>query len=214
MAESSAAPGESTLGMDPATVNYFQSHVMGRTPAQIAADKTAAKEFFFDRFGLDFRSTQADAMGQEMIPGAMFTGFYQSPQVNYRAYTISGESVPASGWEVRDGGWAVMLTQETVVHGAFGGPDGKTLPAGAMLVYGNYNIRVEKPGNQSSRRPHPQPEPIVMHYQSFTPIVADANGNIGFICDLFHPVWGVGRARGVVQGGSIRSVLSFPPGRS
>jgi hypothetical protein len=32
--------------------------------------------------------------------------------VNYRAYIVSGRPVPTTGWEVLDGGFQMVLTEE------------------------------------------------------------------------------------------------------
>ncbi len=52
----------------------------------------------------------------------------------------------------------------------------------------------------------------MIHFESGSPIVADVDGTMHFICDLSHPRWGRGHARGtVVADGGIRNVLTFPP---
>lgn len=69
------------------------------------------------------------------------------------------------------------------------------------------NIKVDRPG--ASERG----ERIQIHFESGSPIVADVDGTRHFVCDLVHPVWGPGHARGVVLAdGAVRNVLTFPPG--
>ena len=87
----------------------FHREVMGRTPAEVDANKREAADFFRQRFGVDF-STGDIAVGVMLLPFAL------PSKINLRAYTISGESIPATGWEVRDGGWAALV-----------GPGGATL---------------------------------------------------------------------------------------
>lgn len=213
LANATLAPGESSSLTDPASVRNFQEVIMGRNSTAVSADKAAARAFFRDRFGLDFTSVaNPDVYSTEMIPGAMLLGFVENPHVNYRAYTISGESVPDEGWEVRDGGWMAMLTQDTVLHGQYGGADGRLVPAGTAVVFGNYNIKAMKAHGEGngvglSRRDRD----IIIHYESAATLLANADGILAFSCDLVHPDWGLGKARGVVEGNSIRNVLTFPP---
>ncbi|MCI0537211.1 MAG: hypothetical protein L0Z50_18500 [Verrucomicrobiales bacterium] len=155
LGESTAAPGEPGLFMDADHVNHFQHVIMQRTPAEVAAEEADAEQFFWQRFGLNFTATEPDANGVQTIPGATFQAFVQNEAANYRAYTISGESVPSQGWLVRDGGWIVTLTEDMVLHGDYGGAEGKSAPAGAVVVFGNYNILVE---NKSQHEDPPKPQ--------------------------------------------------------
>ena len=199
------APEEPGLFMDDETVYYFQEEVMGRSEAEIDAHRDAAKQYYWDQFGLNF----GVAEGPE-TEGADFTGFMQNPNANYRAYTISEDWVPSQGWMVRDGGWAAIITAEDgmVLGGEYGGEEGKWVPEGTMMVFGDYSIKVERP--QSGAPPHAD-EVIEIHFRSPLPLIEDPDGVLSFVCDLYHEEWGAGKARGVSQGGVIRNILTFPP---
>jgi len=54
--------------------------------------------------------------------------------------------------------------------------------AGASMLFGDYNIDVETPGLSN----------ILIHYQSHSPIIARADGEVSFNCDLTQPQWGLG----------------------
>ncbi|MDQ2987270.1 MAG: hypothetical protein M3R13_11245 [Armatimonadota bacterium] len=198
--------GEPLLLKGPADVDVFQRAIMGRSPAQIAQNKAAAEAFFLQRYGLDFTQTAPNAMGVESISGAMLSGFRLNPKANYRAYTISEERVPGQGWEVRDGGWSVVLEGDQLVFGEYGGASGKLVKDGAMIVFGDYNIAADRPGRHNDR-------PIIIQYFSGSPIIADMDGVTSFVCDVAHPQWGAGKARGLVEGRTIRNVVTFPPAR-
>ena len=86
--------------------------------------------------------------------------FGVDPRNEYRAYFISGMRVPPEGWVVRDGGFMAML------------------PDGGIVVYGDYNIKVTKWGKGG-----PEPEPIIIHYQSAEPIYPTPKG-LMFRCVL------------------------------
>jgi hypothetical protein len=203
LAEPTLAAGEPSIFTDAAHVGQFQQDVMGRTPAEAAQQRDLAVVYFAKRFGLDFSTATPAADGSLAIPGATLQAFVQNEHVNYRAYVVSGRQVPDTGWLVRDGGFQVVLTEGMLLHGSYGGSEGIRAPAGAAAVFGDYNIEVEPPGQVSSGN-------ILIHYQSASPIIARADGEISFNCDLVSEQWGQGAARGIVVDGTIRNVLTFP----
>ena len=193
LAEPTLAPGEQSIFTDAEHVNFFQQTIMGRTADEVAEQEQLAEQYFHDRFGLDFGAGSS---------GFTFDAFVLNPHVNYRAYIVSGKAVPNTGWEVRDGGFQVVLTEDTVLHGTYGGSAGIAAPAGASMVFGDYNIDVTNPGSSD----------ILIHYQSHSPIIGRADGEVSFNCDLISAAWGPGAARGVaLPDGSIRNVITFPP---
>jgi hypothetical protein len=193
---------------DPEFVLAFQREVYGRDEAAVVAYSMDAKEFFLERFGLDFRGASAPtATGPWEIEGARLQGSVFSPANHYTAYVVSEEWVGAAGWIVRDSSFNVTLTEDQTLHGRWGGAAGKPAKAGAAMTFGDYSIKVDRPG--ASERG----ETIQIHFESGSPIVADVDGTRHFVCDLAHPVWGPGHARGVVLAdGAVRNVLTFPPG--
>ncbi|MPY93718.1 MAG: hypothetical protein GEV08_11860 [Acidimicrobiia bacterium] len=66
------------------------------------------------------------------------------------------------------------------------------------------NIDVERP-DRNERAPEHDGD-IRIHYQSHSPIIARADGQVSLNCDLSHEEWGDGAARGVVVDGDIRHV--------
>lgn len=111
LAEPTLAPGEESTFTDPTHLDFFQHTVMGRTSAQVAEQEQLAKQYFADRFGLEFGAGSS---------GFTFSAFVLNPHVNYRAYIASGMTVPNTGWKVRDGGFQVVLTEDTTLHGTYG----------------------------------------------------------------------------------------------
>jgi hypothetical protein len=177
LAEPTLAPGEDSIFTDAERVAFFQQTIMGRSPEEVAEQEQLAKDYFHDRFGLDFGAGSS---------GFTFSAFVLNPHVNYRAYIVSGMAVPNSGWEVRDGGFQVVLTEETVLHGTYGGSAGIEVPAGASMVFGDYNIDVTNLGSSD----------VLIHYQSHSPIISRADGEVSFNCDLMTTRWGArSRAR-------------------
>ncbi len=120
----------------------FQSEIMGRSEADVAAELQRAEAFFRDTYGIDFTSVDA-VEGVKTADNATFdtAGFMVDPRIEYRAYTIAGRDVPAEGWVVRDGGWSVVIGDGgAVLNGAWGGDEGVEVPAGSIIVFGDYNI--------------------------------------------------------------------------
>ena len=185
----------------------FQREVYGRDEAAVVAYSVQAKEFFLERFGLDFRGVTAPTpTGPWEIDGARLQGSVFSPGNGYTAYVVSEERVGAEGWTVRDSSFNVVLTEDQVLHGTWGGAAGKPAAAGAAMTFGDYNIKVDRLGRSE------RGETIQIHFESGSPIVGDVDGAFHFICDLAHSVWGAGHARGVVSpDGGVRNVLTFPP---
>jgi len=175
---------------------WFHKDVMGRTNEEIATAKAEAAEYFQAQFGPN-------------LPAPMPFGL--DPRVEYRAYVISGESVPAEGYVVRDGGFMIVLQKATVLFGRYGGDKGKVVPAGTMLVYGTYNI---------DRSPNGK-EPLLIQYRSASPVIPHPlEAGFKFDCIAISEEFGRGRAQGfaahqMLEGGkiqqsNIRTVLTFP----
>lgn len=205
-------PGEGAF--EPVTYEEFlevQADVYGRDADGVDDFRDEAIEFYADRFGLDFSSASVGADGEQVIDGATLTPSFVRPERNYQAHTIGGEWVPPTGWDVRDASFNVMLTDDVVLHGEYGGTAGKEAPAGALLAFGDYNIEVDRPGN-SEKAPGRGGDEIVIRFMSSSPITADEDGIMTFVCDLTNSEWGSGQARGIVTpDGGIRNVLTFPP---
>ncbi len=185
----------------------FQREVMRRTPAQIAESKAEAVDHYEKRFGLDFSAGDA-------TEGAILVGFGAPDGTNYRAYTISGESVPSTGWQVQDGGWMAVVTAPggTTLHGDWGGSKGERVSAGTFIPVGNYRINGESADGSLSA-------PIDLSYRALTPIPPMVPGTMPvFNCEIWSPEFGRGVAMGVIDvrqraGGEfhvlVRNVLTF-----
>lgn len=195
---------------EPTVVNYenfkaFQAEVWGRDEADLAAFRAEAIEFFNDRFGLDFSDAAIAADGTQSIPGATLRPSFLPPEREYRAYTIGGMRVPPEGYVVRDSSFGVRLEPGIVLHGEYGGEQGKVAERGGSVVFGDYNILAPGPGNSGNDRT------IEIRFKSGGPIAPNADGVTVFVCDLVSEQWGEGQARGVVTpNGEIRNVLTFP----
>ena len=112
------AEGSAGSITDPEFVLAFQREVYGRDEAAVVAYSMQAKEFFFARFGLDFRGATAPTpTGPWEIDGARLQGSVFSPANGYTAYVVSEEWVGEEGWTVRDSSFNVVLTEDQTLHG-------------------------------------------------------------------------------------------------
>jgi len=197
-------------GSPDGTPEFYQKQVRGRNYAEIAEHRAEATEYFLQQFGLDFRGTDSDN-------GVAFFGFMDDRRNNYRAYTISNERVPSSGFLVDAGGWMFAVTSPTgvMLHGEYGGAAGIWVPPNTAGVFGEYVIHVTAGESGNAK------DPIVMRFQSQRPIIGRTDGVVSFQCALRHPVWGEGVAEGVavppkvLSDGriqvAVRNVVTFPP---
>ena len=89
--------------------------------------------------------TPLDANGNPVNPAASAWALPYSlrSDVNVRAYVVSGEKVPSSGWVVRDCGWQIVCVDSA---GCPLGNDfsGETLPFQGGFAYGDYIILGKK----------------------------------------------------------------------
>jgi hypothetical protein len=162
----------------------FQREVYGRDETAVVAYSVQAKEFFLERFGLEVREASAPTpTGPREIEGARLRGSVFSPDNRYTAHVVSEEWVGAAGWIVRDSSFNVTLTDDQTLHGTWGGATGKPVTAGAAMTFGDYNIKVDRPGASERGKT------IQIHFESGSPIVADVDGTRHFVCDLAHPAW-------------------------
>ena len=188
---------------------YFQEKVMGRSPSEIEQEIESAKEFFLERFGADLDSPDS---------GMVLNSFFVDPRKEYRAYVISGKRVPSRGYVVRDGGiMAVVVNPEGLVLG--GEFEGVWVPPGTAIVFGNYNILVDRTFKTPSGRVFKKGSEIVIRYKAAGPIFVTPEGFFEITCELEHEEWGSGLAQGnwkpqLLEDGRIKSfvrnILTFP----
>jgi hypothetical protein len=182
-------------------VDLFHKGVMGRSDEEVATHGVEAAAFFGDRFGIDISD-----------PRLLFSPVYFNPANNYRAYTVSDESVPPEGWVVEDGGWIVLTFAPITLDGDEGFA-GIEVPTGTIFLYGDYSIEKTHHGKGHQRRP------IRIQYEAGSPVLPPANAadQRSFQCLLTSELFGSGMAQGIVAplvaGGiaqqNYRNVLTF-----
>jgi len=183
----------------------FQRQSMHRSAREIARVEQEAKDFFLKKFGIY-------AGVDERV---MFTGFQIDPRNNMRAYSVSDENTPLSGWEVESGGW-----QMTVVS-----PDGLMLGGefasrnihvdqGTFFLFGD--LKIDRSGDEDDNK---HQSPIIIRYKTSNPFKDNNNGGL-ILLDLESAEWGEGADGGSIVNtidedgllhSRLRSVITFPP---
>lgn len=146
--------------------DVFATDIQGRNPSEEAMVESAAKNFFNWRYGINLDDP-------DTASEVLFSAWTFDPRLAYRAYVVSGRYTPPWGYEVRDGGYILITNTERTLGGEFAGV---VVPAGTILLFGEYNIAVKRRGKIVRE--------IDISYRSGQPIVPDINGNIAASCDL------------------------------
>ena len=116
-------PASSTI-LDPEHVFYRE--ILRFTVEEIDREREAAIQFFRDTYGLDFTNVEQDEQGQRILGNATFqpvmfpynnTFVFNSWLVNPRARTRC--------FRVGDGGFRVSFSGTVMLHGEYGGEEGR-----------------------------------------------------------------------------------------
>ena len=184
----------------PASVSFLDSnHVFYRevlrfTDEEIDREREAAIQFFSDTYGLDFTDVEPDEQGQRILGNATFqpimfpfnnTFVFNSWLVNPRARTRC--------FLVGDGGFRVNFSGTVMLHGEYGGEEGRLGFANEGLFYGHdyfYDV-CEQQG-------------IIFQWESSTPVRLESSD--GWVVVHFRVrnrmlgegvIWGVARVTAV-----------------
>ena len=135
---SASVPG--TPNCENSTICITDQHyadIMNFTPAEILVEQAKAKEWFVHRFGMDV-DDPANAGRLSLFP------FTVNPNLDFRAFYISGRHVPSDGYEIRDGGFALAVIDPAgfTLGGDF---PGRHVPQGSLVAFGVYNILITNP---------------------------------------------------------------------
>lgn len=162
--------------------DYFQEETMEWSSEEIAEKRAEAKAWFKQRFGIDVDDPANDDRVE-------FFSFTADPRWDYRVYTWSGRDVPSEGYDVRDGGWAVRITNPGGY--TLGGElDGVKVEQGDMAVFGNYNILISN---------EDEDEEVVLHYRANSFMEINELGNMYIDCQMARDGFADGQ-EGAAQG--------------
>ena len=164
----------------------FFKEVVGFRDSDIKHAIDDALKFFNETYGLDFSLAPPNEQ-QERVLGNAKLRLFRAPD-NFRLFLVSSNWIQTGStrFTCRDvyfGGFVVDFTGDELLHGTYGGADGKPVGVGNSLEYGFFVIDV---CNQS---------PIIIQYSSSAPIRFEPIDGTGILTfDLYNNVLGYGKA--------------------
>lgn len=128
----------------------------------------AAFEFFKRRFGLDFSQSPPNAQGIRVFENAILQPERNipivSPITTNNRWILNGVLGSNRCFEMQEGGITVLMLGDQIVHGMYGGVEGRTLVAGDGVNYAFFRLDA---CTQS---------PIIIQCQTLTPTFRDPAG--------------------------------------
>ena len=189
----------------------FYRKVMRFTEVEIDRETKAAMQFFSDTYGLDFTNIEPNEQGQRTLGNATmepftipynFTFVFNSWLVNGRARTRC--------FPVGEGGYHVRFTGTMMLHGEYGGEEGKLVIEPDRVIY--HHQYVYEACKQQG---------IIFQIETFAPFRILASDPGGFIVYNFRvrnrvlgegTIWGVGRdatVNSATRRSEVRLVYTF-----
>ena len=176
--------------MDDPEQTFFKE-VVGFRDSDIRHVKDDVLTFFNDTYGLDFSLSSPNEQGQYFLGNARLR-LIRTPETrsadDFRLYLVSSNWIQTGStrFACRDmyfGGFTVEFTEDMLLHGTYGGVDGKPVGVGNSVQYGYWSIDV---CDQS---------PIIIQYSTPTPFRLEPIDGTGvFHLDLYNNVLGYGKA--------------------
>jgi len=164
---------------------YYQREIMRRTADQIAQKEQEAVEHFRTQFGIDVNDPANAGRVQ-------FRSWMADPRWNYRVYSWGGRAVPASGYEVRDGGWGVWIT-DPAGYTLGGEMAGVHVKSQGFAFTGDYNVLLTNPAGKPK-------EEFVLSYRGDTFMDGNQVGDTAFSCALSSNSFATDEITGFAQG--------------
>ena len=170
----------------------FYRRVLRFTEEEIDQDRDAAMQFFSDTYGLDFTNIEPNEQGQRTLGNATFEPFTLPYNFTYvfNGWLVNGRTRTRCfpvGW----GGYHIRFTGTMMLHGEYGGEEGKLVIAPDRLFYQHHYV-YEACKQQG----------ITFQIETFAPVRVQASNPGGFVVYNFRvrnrvlgegTVWGVGR---------------------
>ena len=189
--------------------NYtYYRETLRFTDAQVEQELENAIQYYNTQFGLDFSSAVPNELGQRFVGNARFQ--FNFIPANFTAvgnnWIVNGNT-RSKCFNIGGGGFQVYFNGTTMLHGVYGGEEGKPVYDGDSIVYA-YLIIFDACHH----------EPIIIQAQAETPgrrLPVEGWNIVEF--KLYNPWLGRGRFQGIFidpQGPTMplqaRQVFSFP----
>ena len=124
----------SASSLDPNLVFYRK--VLRFTEQEIDRDREAAMQFYNDMFGLDFTSIEPNNQGQRILGNATFEPSRSPYNYTYvfNSWLVSGRT-RTKCFPAESGGFQVLFSGPMMLHGEYGGEEGKLVSTDENLLY-------------------------------------------------------------------------------
>ena len=117
--------------------NVFYREVLHFTAEEIDQEREAAIQFFRDTYGLDFTNVEPDEQGQRILGNATFQPFVFPNNNTYVFNTwLVNPRARTRCFRAGDGGFQVSFSGTVMLHGEYGGEEGRLAFANEGLFYG------------------------------------------------------------------------------
>ena len=176
-----------TREFDP-NLTYFRE-VLRFTEQEIEQQTQNALQFYNTTYGLDFSQSQPNAQGERFYQNATFfpARLPISLRVSSNRWILNGNT-RSRCFNLQEGGyWVYFTAGPQMLHGTYGGEQGRLATFPDDLRYGFYSIDACAQ------------QPMVMQYQSRTPYRSSVDRISYFNHQVFHRTLGTGSARGLQQ---------------
>ena len=128
----------------PRSTNFLDSElayyrkVLQFTEEEIDREREEAMRFFNDTYGLDFTNIEPNEQGQRILGNVTFEPFMFSFNNTYvyNSWLLNGKTKTRC-FQVGDGGFRARFTGTTMLHGEYGGEEGKLVLANQRVMYGH-----------------------------------------------------------------------------
>lgn len=126
---------------DPPEGSVFDTTIRGRTPAEAAAFKTLAVNFFQSEYGIDFSLSDSAQGGAIVLKHEM-----GDPRWGYKVRYSGDEMVDQTGWDFHDGYYMLeVIGSSATLFGNYGGVGGRFANQGTKAFYGEFVVDYRTP---------------------------------------------------------------------
>ena len=117
--------------------HVFYRELLCFTDEEIDREQEAALQFFRNTYGLDFTNIEPDELGQRILGNATFAPFVLPFNITYvfNSWLVNGKTRTRC-FRSRRGGFRVVFSGTAMVHGEYGGEEGRLAFANNTLFYG------------------------------------------------------------------------------
>ena len=168
---------------------YFFTHVLNFRYRDIGHVAEDAFYFFNKTYGLDFHTGTPNDQRELFLQNTKLTPFIVSKDIDILITSnnwIRTGSTRSTCYKVSAGGVGVVVLDDQVLYGTYGGVAGKPAGFGTLLAYGLLRIDVC------------QQSPVIIQFQTSTPIRLEPVDGTGIInLDVYSRVLGYGKAQGI-----------------